>query len=88
MPKNNAIKKVNFQLTVPNPNDQYLNIECTFPVAQREIEVQLPSWRPGRYEKMIKTKPYHFIKIQKIHGLFRVRTQKQLLLNINTTAMN
>ena len=50
MPKNNAIKKVNFQLTVPNPNDQYLNIECTFPVAQREIEVQLPSWRPGRYE--------------------------------------
>ena len=50
MPKNNAIKKVNFQLTVPNPNDQYLNIECTFRVAQREIEVQLPSWRPGRYE--------------------------------------
>ncbi len=50
MPDNNLVKNVNFKLTVPNPNDQYLNIECTIPTAQREIELQLPSWRPGRYE--------------------------------------
>ena len=49
MPDNNLVKNVNFKLTVPNPNDQYLNIECTIPTAQREIELQLPSWRPGRY---------------------------------------
>ncbi|HNT80863.1 MAG TPA: hypothetical protein PKH65_09300 [Bacteroidia bacterium] len=33
------------------PNSQYIDIELSFDVTQKQsIELQLPSWRPGRYE--------------------------------------
>ena len=50
MPKNKPSGEVGFKLTCPNPNDQYLSIECRLPVNQKNIELFLPSWRPGRYE--------------------------------------
>ena len=40
-----------YTLTYTNPHLHYLNIQCVLPqVDQPQIEVQLPSWRPGRYE--------------------------------------
>ena len=41
---------MNFHLSIPKPNEQYLHIECSFAVNQEHIEIFLPSWRPGRYE--------------------------------------
>ena len=41
---------MNFHLSIPKPNEQYLHIECSFTVKQEHIEIFLPSWRPGRYE--------------------------------------
>ena len=41
---------MNFHLSIPKPNEQYLHIECSFTVNQEHLEIFLPSWRPGRYE--------------------------------------
>ena len=41
---------MNFHLSIPKTNEQYLHIECSFAVNQEHIEIFLPSWRPGRYE--------------------------------------
>ena len=41
---------MNFHLSIPKPHEQYLHIACNFHVYQEEIEICLPSWRPGRYE--------------------------------------
>ena len=41
---------MNFHLSIPKPHEQYLHIDCNFDVNQEQIEICLPSWRPGRYE--------------------------------------
>lgn len=46
----NLKEGMNFHLSIPKPNEQYLHIECSFAVNQEQIEIYLPSWRPGRYE--------------------------------------
>lgn len=50
MSKMNLKEGMNFHLSIPKPNEQYLHIECSFAVNQEQIEIYLPSWRPGRYE--------------------------------------
>lgn len=39
-----------FKFDIENPNQQYIQISVTFKVSGNDTIVQLPSWRPGRYE--------------------------------------
>ncbi|GAB5419026.1 MAG: PDZ domain-containing protein [Crocinitomicaceae bacterium] len=41
---------VKFSFSVPQPNTQYVHIEASIPVSGTQTIVQLPAWRPGRYE--------------------------------------
>jgi predicted metalloprotease with PDZ domain len=42
---------MNYKLSVANPSSRYIQIEATTENSdKKEIEIQLPSWRPGRYE--------------------------------------
>ena len=50
MSKLNTKASMNFHLSIPQAHEQYLHIECSFAVNQEQIEIFLPSWRPGRYE--------------------------------------
>ena len=50
MSKSNQKAGMNFHLSIPKLNEQYLYVACSLPVNQEEIEIFLPSWRPGRYE--------------------------------------
>lgn len=48
----NRIQKnmVYYSFHIDNPNQQYIQIKATFDVLNPTTVVQLPSWRPGRYE--------------------------------------
>jgi predicted metalloprotease with PDZ domain len=39
-----------FTFDIDNANQQYIRISADFTVANSETKIQLPSWRPGRYE--------------------------------------
>lgn len=39
-----------YQFGIVNPQQQYIQIKATFAVTAKQTEIQLPSWRPGRYE--------------------------------------
>lgn len=41
---------VNYRFSIEQPNQQYVRITVDFPVTSGELEIQLPSWRPGRYQ--------------------------------------
>jgi predicted metalloprotease with PDZ domain len=42
---------MNYKLSVAHPSSRYIQIEATTANPdKKEIEIQLPSWRPGRYE--------------------------------------
>jgi predicted metalloprotease with PDZ domain len=42
---------MNYKISFTNPNRHYIDIECSIEnISLPQIEVQLPSWRPGRYE--------------------------------------
>ncbi len=41
---------VKYSFSSENPSQQYISIKATFPVNSITTTVQLPSWRPGRYE--------------------------------------
>lgn len=41
---------IQYTFSIDNPTQQYLKINITFDVDQKETVVHLPSWRPGRYE--------------------------------------
>lgn len=41
---------INYTLTFENPTTQYISIQVEFFATQDQHFVQLPSWRPGRYE--------------------------------------
>jgi predicted metalloprotease with PDZ domain len=42
---------MNYKISYANPNRHYIDIECNIEnISLPQIEVQLPSWRPGRYE--------------------------------------
>jgi predicted metalloprotease with PDZ domain len=42
---------MNYKISYHNPSRHYIDIECSIEnVTLSQIEVQLPSWRPGRYE--------------------------------------
>lgn len=41
---------MNYTISSPVPNSRYLQIEATAPVDSDKIRIQLPAWRPGRYE--------------------------------------
>ena len=40
----------NFTFSIENPNQQYIHISAQIDVSEEVTFVQLPSWRPGRYE--------------------------------------
>lgn len=39
-----------FTFSIENPNLQYIQISVVFQTSGKTTEIQLPSWRPGRYE--------------------------------------
>ena len=39
-----------FTFSIENPSQQYIQISAQFNVTEDVTFVQLPSWRPGRYE--------------------------------------
>ena len=41
---------VKYSFSSENPSQQYISIKATFSVNSKTTKVQLPSWRPGRYE--------------------------------------
>ncbi len=41
---------VKYSFSSENPSQQYISIKATFSVNSKTTTVQLPSWRPGRYE--------------------------------------
>jgi predicted metalloprotease with PDZ domain len=41
---------MHYKLSLENKEQHYLNIEYSFKVNAKEIELQFPTWRPGRYE--------------------------------------
>ena len=44
-------KKMNYKITYTQPNNHYIDIEYTIDkVNSNELLIQLPAWRPGRYE--------------------------------------
>ena len=41
---------VKYSFSSENPSQQYISIKATFSVNSKMTKLQLPSWRPGRYE--------------------------------------
>ena len=41
---------INYTISFDNPSNQYISVNITFQSTETEHEIQLPSWRPGRYE--------------------------------------
>lgn len=41
---------VKYSFYIDNPNQQYIRIRAEFEVKGERMTIQLPSWRPGRYE--------------------------------------
>ena len=41
---------INYSISFDNPSNQYITIKINFTSTETEHEIQLPSWRPGRYE--------------------------------------
>ena len=41
---------VKYSFSSENPSQQYISIKATFSVNSKTTTIQLPSWRPGRYE--------------------------------------
>ena len=39
-----------FKLSIPNSHQQYLHVELIINSNSDQIEIFLPTWRPGRYE--------------------------------------
>ncbi len=40
-----------YTLSIEKPHRHYLQLECIIPASSDELIVQLPVWRPGRYER-------------------------------------
>lgn len=41
---------IRFELSTHKPNAQYIGFKAIFPSKENSLTLQLPSWRPGRYE--------------------------------------
>lgn len=41
---------IRFELSTHKPNAQFIGFKATFPSTEEFLTLQLPSWRPGRYE--------------------------------------
>lgn len=41
---------IRYQISCPNPHRHFIHFKATFPCSGDELQVQLPAWRPGRYE--------------------------------------
>jgi len=49
--KKNSAKQMIYKISSTNPSSRYLQVEATTENSERKnIEIQLPAWRPGRYE--------------------------------------
>ncbi|WP_149241639.1 M61 family metallopeptidase [Dyadobacter sp. 32] len=60
---------MHYQISVTDPESHFLNITYTIPdIDQLFIEVQLPAWRPGRYEIQNFAKNIQFIEAISTNG--------------------
>lgn len=44
------MKTIQYTVSYSNPHRQYIDFEAIFPVNGNQLTLQLPAWRPGRYE--------------------------------------
>ena len=44
------MKTIQYKVSYSNPHRQYIDFEAIFPVNGNQLTLQLPAWRPGRYE--------------------------------------
>ena len=52
-----------YHISVPDPQSRFLDITYTIPeISSEQIEIQLPAWRPGRYELQNFAKNIQFIE--------------------------
>lgn len=59
-----------YLLSSPHPESRFIDIECTFTHVETDtLEIQLPAWRPGRYELQ------HFAKNIQRFGVFNKNDQ-------------
>lgn len=60
---------MHYQISVTNPASHFLTITYTIPeIKTDQIEIQLPAWRPGRYEIQNFAKNIQFIEAISISG--------------------
>lgn len=60
---------MHYQISVTDPASHFLNITYTIPeITSDHIEIQLPAWRPGRYEIQNFAKNIQFIEAISISG--------------------
>ena len=66
-----------FKLSIPNPHQQYVHIEMMLPDISGNIELCLPTWRPGRYEEA---------KFAKQIKAFKVYNENNQAVSFNKTS--
>jgi predicted metalloprotease with PDZ domain len=60
---------MHYQISVTDPESHFLNITYTIPdIDESHIEIQLPAWRPGRYEIQNFAKNIQFIEAISTNG--------------------
>lgn len=60
---------MNYKLFYTNPGRHFIDIECTIEnISLPQIEIQLPSWRPGRYELGNFAKNIQYFKVYNTKG--------------------
>lgn len=58
-----------YHISVPDPQSRFLDITYTIPeINSEQIEIQLPAWRPGRYELQNFAKNIQFIEATSTAG--------------------
>ena len=76
---------MNYKISFSNPNRHYIDIECTIDnISLPQIEVQLPSWRPGRYELGNFAKNIQQFKVLNSRGValqYKKNTKDKWLIN-------
>ncbi len=76
---------MNYKISFSNPNRHYIDIECIIDnISLPQIEVQLPSWRPGRYELGNFAKNIQQFKVLNSRGIalqYKKHTKDKWLIN-------
>ncbi len=84
---------MDYQISVTDPESHFLNITYSIPdVDQPHIEIQLPAWRPGRYEIQNFAKNIQFIDAISTNGnklaISKISKDRWRVDTIGVTAVN